>query len=112
MVEVSHASKELPNRAIPRFHTYRKGTAMTENQSGTEVRFPQPGDIVLYGGWRDGRGVVVEVPAIVLEVQTDGKPDSQVGLKTFAMGHEMEVHREVSHTAQPMQGCWRWRPGR
>ena len=85
---------------------------MTENENGTQGRFPQLGDIVLYGRSSDSRGVVSEIAAIVLEVQTDGKPDSQVGLKTFEIGHEMEVRHDVRHSVQPRQGCWRWRPGR
>ena len=85
---------------------------MSENQNGTDARFPQVGDIVLYGRSSDGRGLVGEVPAIVLEVQADGNPFSQVGLKTFEIGHEMEVRHEVRHTVEPRQGCWRWRPGR
>ncbi len=85
---------------------------MSENQNGAEGRFPQVGDIVLYGRSSDGKGTVCEVPAIVLEVQAAGNPVSQVGLKTFEISHEMEVRREVRHNPQATQGCWRWRPGR
>jgi hypothetical protein len=75
-------------------------------------RSPQPGDIVLYGRSTDGKGDVSEVPAIILEVQAPGHPESRVDLKTFEMGHDMESRRAVGFAEGPQQGRWRWRPGR
>lgn len=85
---------------------------MADGQRVTAGLVPQSGDIVLYGKSKDGNGGVHEVPAIVLEVRSPGDPASRVGLKTFEMGHDMEVRHEVAHAVQPRQGCWRWRPGR
>jgi hypothetical protein len=85
---------------------------MPGDQSGTERRFPQPGDIVLYGRSTDGKGDVSEVPAIILEVQALGNAESRVDLKTFEMGHDMESRRAVGFAEGPKQGHWRWRPGR
>ncbi len=77
-----------------------------------DPRFPQPGDIVLFGRAIDGKGDVSEIPAIVLEVQAPGHADSQIALKTFEIGHEMEARRDVRFSEGPRQGSWRWRPGR
>jgi len=85
---------------------------VTDSQGATDGRFPQVGDIVLYGKSWDGNGSVYEVPAIVLEVRSPGDPASRVGLKTFEMSHDMDARHDVTHTVQPRQGCWRWRPGR
>jgi hypothetical protein len=45
---------------------------MEENANGIEGPFPQPRGIVLHARLNGGRGIVREVPAIVLEVQSDG----------------------------------------
>jgi hypothetical protein len=75
-------------------------------------RLPQPGDIILFGRTSDGKGDVLEVPAIIIEVQSPGHADSRVALKTFEIGHDMEPHREVRFSEGPQRGSWRWRPGR
>ena len=85
---------------------------MLDDQSRTELRLPQPGDIVLFGRTTDGKGDVGEVPAIIVEVQAPGRTDSRVALKTFEIGHDMEPHRDVRFAEAPKQGSWRWRPGR
>ena len=85
---------------------------MLGEQEDIDPRFPQPGDIVLFGRTTDGKGDVSEVPAIIIEVQTPGHPDSRVALKTFEIGHDMEAHRDVRFSEGARQGSWRWRPGR
>ena len=85
---------------------------MFDEQNRMDLRFPQPGDIVLFGRATDGKGDVSEVPAIILEVQAPDRPDSRVALKTFEIGHEMEARRDVRFSEGPRQGSWRWRPGR
>ncbi|MDR3634766.1 MAG: hypothetical protein P4L84_13260 [Isosphaeraceae bacterium] len=85
---------------------------MSDDLDGIHQRFPQLGDIVLYGRSSDGKGTVSEVPAMVLGIQSPGSAGSLVDLKTFEIGHEMEPRREVKHTTEPRQGYWRWRPGR
>ena len=85
---------------------------MFDDLSHTGRRSPQPGDIVLFGRTTDGKGDVIEVPAIILEVQAPGHADSRVALKTFEIGHDMEPRRDVRFAEGPRQGSWRWRPGR
>lgn len=87
-------------------------TDMSGEQDRTDRRFPQPGDIVLFGRTTDGEGDVSEIPAIILEVEAPGHADSRVALKTFEIGHEMEPRRDVRFCEDPRQGSWRWRPGR
>jgi hypothetical protein len=85
---------------------------MSGVQESMGSRFPQPGDIVLFGRTTDGKGDVSEIPAIILEVQAPGHTDSRVALKTFEIGHDMEPRRDVRFSEGPRQGSWRWRPGR
>ena len=60
----------------------------------------------------DGKGNVSEVPAIIVEVVVAGHTDSRVALKTFEIGHDMDLRRDVRFAEGPSQGSWRWRPGR
>ena len=85
---------------------------MLGEQDSVDLRFPQPGDIVLFGGATDGKGDVSEIPAIILEVQAPGQADSRIALKTFSIGHDMEPRRDVRFSENPRQGNWRWRAGR
>jgi hypothetical protein len=85
---------------------------MLGEQGSMDLRFPQPGDIVLFGVSTDGKGDVSEIPAIILEVQAPLRADSRIALKTFSIGHDMEPRRDVRFSEGPKQGSWRWRPGR
>lgn len=101
-------SQHVPSGAIPR----AAESNMLGEQDFNDLRCPQPGDIVLFGRTTDGKGDVSEVPAIIIEVQTPGKADSRIALKTFEISHDMEPHRDVRFSEGPKQGSWRWRPER
>jgi hypothetical protein len=85
---------------------------MSGEQATLDLRFHRPRDIVLFGVSTDGKGDVSEIPAIILEVQAPLHGDSRVALKTFSIGHDMELRRDVRFSEGPRQGSWRWRPGR
>jgi hypothetical protein len=85
---------------------------MIVDQNGPERRFPQSGDIVLFGRATDGKGDVSEVPAIILGIEARDNTECRVDLKTFEIGHDMESHRDVRFSEAPKQGRWRWRPDR